>query len=193
LRQASAALGALALGLAGAGCSNGDDSHAVEFVQRPDSRLIKVQSVGLAALGPINPHAASADDVVAAFGDPPVIDETPGRCLRRWPRLGLTIVFSEPDGDQCGGDARVGLIRVSGRAAADAGWRTAEGIRPQMPAAAMRRIYPEPRRLPGGALALVEPPAEVGGGPVLVVAVERGRVAALAFPIREAEEGGRPG
>jgi hypothetical protein len=188
------ALGVLALGVVGAGCSNGDDSNAVDFVQRPDSRLIKVQSVGLAAFGPINPHSASADDVAAAFGDPPVVSGTSGRCRRRWPGLGLTIASFGPGGaDACGGAARIALIRVSGRAAAEAGWRTAEGIRPGMPVVAMRRIYPDPRRLPGGALALVEPPAEVGGGPVLVVAVDRGRVADLAFPIRERGDGARQG
>jgi hypothetical protein len=193
LRRA-AALAALAVAFTGSGCSNRDDSGAVDFVQRPDSRLIKVQSVGLAAFGPINPHAASVDDVVAAFGDPPVVAETPGGCLRRWPGLGLTIVFPEPDGgDACGGDAPIALIRVSGPHAAEAGWRTAEGIRPEMPVAAMRRIYPDPRRLPGGALALVEPPAEIGGGPVLVAAVDRGRVADLTFPIRERGDGGPPG
>jgi hypothetical protein len=192
-RRAAATLGLLALGLAGAGCSNGDQD-AVEFVQQPESRLIKVQSVGLAAFGPINPRAASVEDVVAAFGDPPVVDERPGRCRRRWPRLGLTIVFWNPrGGDPCEGDARVALIRVGGRAASDADWRTAEGIRPEMRVGAMRRIYPDPRPLSGGALALVDPPAEVGGGPVLVVAVDRGRVADLAFPIREREHAGRPG
>jgi hypothetical protein len=169
------------------GCGADDGADAgVDFVQRADSRLVKVQSVGLAAFGPINPHTSGLTQAVAAFGEPASADMRGAACVARWPQTGLTIVFEAREGeDPCGAEARAERIVLAGRAAARAGWRTAEGIRPEMPVAAVHRIYPESHRRGARALVLVEPPAGMGAGkrPVLSVTTARGRVSRLVFPI----------
>ena len=76
-----------------AGCT-GDTESATEpsaFIQRPDSRLIKVQSVGLAAFGPINPHTANVSLVREAFGEPSSETVSGDGCRRQWASLGLEI------------------------------------------------------------------------------------------------------
>jgi hypothetical protein len=173
------------------GCSgNGGDGDEVNFVQREGSRLVKVQSVGLAAFGPINPHTALSQHAEAAFGDPASIARQAGRCRYAWPALGLEIDFADPGGDDpCGGEARIEIIRVTGAAGAKAGWRTAEGIRPGMSVAAARRIYPEATLEPSGRLVLVERLAASGSpapGPVLIATTARGRIRGLVFPIAAA-------
>jgi hypothetical protein len=168
------------------GCSGDEaDEDEVDFVQREGSRLVKVQTVGLAAFGPINPHTASLSDAVAAFGDPASTGRQGESCRRRWPGLGLTIGFGVAGGeDPCGESAGIERMRVAGRVAAEAGWRTAEGIRPGMSVAAARRIYPEARR-DGKRLILVRIP---GGDPgehitLLSITTDAGRVDAMTFPI----------
>jgi hypothetical protein len=152
-------------------------------VQREGSRLVKVQTVGLAAFGPINPHTATPSDAAAAFGEPSSAERHGDHCTRRWPDLGLTIEFGATDGDQtCGSDAGIETIRVAGRAAVDAGWRTAEGIRPGMRVAAARRIYPEARR-GGGRLILVRGGSDGETVTVLAVRTAGGRVREMSFPI----------
>ncbi len=169
------------------GCSDDADEPATDFVQKPDSRLVKVQSVGLAAFGPINPHTAIPADAVAAFGEPSSIDRHGELCARRWPDIGLTIDFAAPGGgDPCGAAAGIEPLRLARPAAAEADWRTAEGIRPGMSVAKARRIYPEAHRgRSGDWLVLVEPPAPTGSQarPVLAVTTANGRVDALIFPI----------
>jgi hypothetical protein len=165
-----------------------DDAHA-GFVQRPGSRLVKVQSVGLAAFGPINPTTAGPSDTTAAFGEPSTAKQSGARCSRRWRDLGLTIDFAAAGGeDPCGSEAVIEAIRVAGPAAVQAGWRTAEGIRPGMRVAAARRRYPDARRTGSGRLVLVEGPQDGDSGEIVtVLAVETaaGRVTALTFPIAE--------
>jgi hypothetical protein len=164
------------------GCSGGEGG-AVEFVQLEDSRLVKVQSVGLAAFGPINPHTAVPEHAEAAFGDPPSIARQAGLCRYAWPALGLEIDFADPGGDDpCGGEARIETIRVVGAAGAKAGWRTAEGIRPGMSLAAARRIYPEAGARRSGMLTLVES-RDRDRPPVLTVTTAGRRVEAMVFPI----------
>jgi hypothetical protein len=171
-----------------AGCSDGQgDTDEVDFIQRARSRLIKVQTVGLAAFGPINPHSAIPSHATAAFGEPASTRLRGGRCLRRWPDLGLTIEFAVPGGeDACGESARIQRIRLAGPAAAEAGWRTAEGIRPGMPLAAARRIYPEARRA-GKRLILVRGPAGDSGERVTVLKARSaaGEVTGMTLPIRK--------
>jgi hypothetical protein len=154
-------------------------------VQRASSRLIKVQSVGLAAFGAVNPNTATASQAIDVFGEPASIAPGAGGCRGRWPDLGLTIDFGAgDDSDPCGGGARPTELQVAGPVGAAAGWRTAEGIRPLQPLASVRRIYPEAGRVRSGRLVLVRPPSgEAPGVPVLVVRVARGRVDALVFPI----------
>ena len=145
-----------------------------------------MQSVGLAAFGPINPHTAVPSDAVAAFGEPSSVDRQGELCVDRWPDVGLTIDFSAAgDEDPCGADASIERIRVAGPAAADAGWRTAEGVRPGMSVAAVHRIYPEGYRGRAGTLVLVGAPEASGSDarPVLVVTTAHGQVDALIFPI----------
>jgi hypothetical protein len=144
-----------------------------------------VQSVGLAAFGPINPHTATVADAVAAFGEPDSIVAHAGRCERRWAAIGLAIEFADGAGDPCGASGEIEELRLAGAPAARAGWRTAEGIRPGMSLAAARRIYPEARRTRHGALVLVAPPPQDGptGRPVLTASTANGRVDALIFPI----------
>jgi hypothetical protein len=170
------------------GCGD-DDPDAVSFVQLPDSRLIKVQSVGLAAFGRINPHTADAELTAEAFGDPTAAAPAGELCRMRWPELGLRIDFAaaEPGGDPCGAGAGIARLVVAGRAAANAHWRTAEGIRPLQPIAAVRRIYPEAGDLGAGRHVLVEPPEGTPDvTPVLVVTIADGRVEAMEFPIETA-------
>jgi hypothetical protein len=158
----------------------------VRFVQREGSRLVKVQTVGLAAFGPINPHTAVPAHAAAAFGEPSSVDLDQDLCRQRWPELGLAIWFATPDGgDPCAAEAGIETIRLRGEAAAEAGWRTAEGIRPGMSVAAARRIYPEAEREQSGMLVLVELLEEIesGGDPVLAVTTARGKVKTLTFPI----------
>jgi len=141
----------------GSSCAgeDADDDTGADFVQRPGSRLVKVQSVGLAAFGPINPHTAARSDATAAFGEPSAVERAGARCRRRWPDLGLAIEFAAVGGeDPCGSGAGIEAIRVAGSAAVQAGWRTAEGIRPGMRVAGARRIYPEASRS-GNELTLV--------------------------------------
>jgi hypothetical protein len=156
-------------------------------VQREDSRLVKVQTVGLAAFGPINPHTAIPSHTATAFGEPSSIDRHGDLCGHRWPGLGLAIDFAAPSGgDPCGTEARIERIRVQGEPAARAGWRTAEGIRPGMSVAAARRIYPEGRRA-GGRLMLVRGPASDPGERVTVLEARTaaGEVTGMTFPIAE--------
>jgi hypothetical protein len=154
-------------------------------VQREGSRLVKVQTVGLAAFGPINPHTATPSHAAAAFGEPASAERHGDRCTRRWPDLGLTIEFGATGDDgPCGSDARIEAIQVAGRAAEEAGWRTAEGSRPGMPVSAARRIYPEARR-GGDGLILVEGPDDGETVTVLAVTATRGAVRAMRFPIGE--------
>jgi hypothetical protein len=171
-----------------AGCSGNGSDEQVDFVQRPDSRLVKVQTVGLAAFGPIIPHSASAADAAAAFGEPSAVGRRGAACERRWNDLGLTIEFAAAGGeDACGEDAGIEAIRLHGIGAEEAGWRTAEGIRPGMAVSAARRIYPEARRS-GGRLILVRGPAGCGSGVSVTVLSARtagGRLAELTFPIGE--------
>jgi hypothetical protein len=165
------------------GCSGGGDGDEVNFVQREGSRLVKVQSVGLAAFGPINPHTAVPEHAEAAFGDPASIARQAGLCRYAWPGLGLEIDFADPGGaDPCGSVARIEIIRVVGAAGAKAGWRTAEGIRPGMSVAAARRIYPEAGARRSGMLTLVES-LERDRPPVLTVTTAGRRVEAMVFPI----------
>jgi hypothetical protein len=181
------AIAPLLVGLALIGCSDDDRGEAtVEFVQLEDSRLVKVQTVGLAAFGPINPHTAIPAHAAAAFGEPSSVARRGELCRRRWPDLGLTMGFGTSGGDDpCGSDAGIEAIRVAGRSAVDAGWRTAEGIRPGMPVAAARRRYPDARRA-GGELVLVEGPEAADSQEIVtVLAVETaaGTVTAMTFPI----------
>ncbi|MGH2992299.1 MAG: hypothetical protein ACRDL1_02040 [Solirubrobacterales bacterium] len=181
---------ALLAGVLLLGCSEGPgDEDAARFVQREDSRLVKVQTVGLAAFGPINPHTAIPSHAAAAFGEPSSVDRHRRLCRHHWPALGLTIEFAAPsERDPCGTEARIEGIRVEGPAAVEAGWRTAEGIRPGMPVSAARRRYPDARRA-GGGLILVEGPAEDESGEivtVLSVTSKGARVEAMTFPIRAA-------
>jgi hypothetical protein len=166
------------------GCSGDDSADAPDFVQLPDSRLIKVQSVGLAAFGPINPHTATASLAAEAFGEPTSVASRGDTCRQAWARLGLEIEFAARDGaDPCGADGRIERLVVSGRAAANAGWRTAEGIRPLQSLAAVRRIYPEAGRIRSGRLVLVKAPGSGGGAAVLVATIAEGRVESLVIPI----------
>lgn len=182
------AVAALCLALALAGCGGGSADDEVEFVQLPDSRLIKVQSVGLAAFGPIVPYTATASDAAAAFGESAAPAPDGAVCTRRWPELGLTIEFAaRGGGDPCADDARIEEARVGGPEAERTRWKTAEGIRPGMGLAAARRIYPDARRR-DGALVLVDLLAELrpeGTGPVSVLEVTTagGRVDEMVFPI----------
>jgi hypothetical protein len=175
---------AVIAGLAACGCSD-DDENGPPFVQLPDSRLIKVQSVGLAAFGPINPHTATASVTTEAFGEPSSVVPHGAACSTSWSALGLEIDFGATrDADPCADDAQVERLVVAGRAAAEAGWRTAEGIRPRQPVAAVRRIYPGAGMIRPGRNVLVRPPASgPDGPPVLVVTVADGRVEAMEFPI----------
>jgi hypothetical protein len=179
------AVAALLVGLALIGCSNDDGSEpAVDFVQLEGSRLVKVQTVGLAAFGPINPHTAIPAHAVAAFGEPSSVDRRGELCRRSWSDLGLTIDFAGPP-DPCGPEGRVKTIRLRGPRAVEAGWRTAEGIRPGMPVSAALRRYPDARRA-GGELILVEGPAGYDSGAlatVLSVTSNGRRVEAMTFPI----------
>ena len=172
----------------GSSCAGegGDDIHA-DFIQRAGSRLAKVQTVGLAAFGPINPHTAWPSNVTAAFGEPSSAERTGARCARRWRDLGLTIEFAaRGGGDPCGSEAVIADIEVAGPVAAEAGWRTAEGIRPGMRVSAARRRYPDAQRA-GGELILVEGPENGDSGAivtVLAVTTGAGRVTGMTFPIR---------
>jgi hypothetical protein len=189
LVRCALAVGLTSAAIAGFGCS-GDgapDDHGADFIQRPGSRLAKVQTVGLAAFGPINPHTAGTTDAIAAFGDPSSARRSGARCSRRWHDLGLRIEFAAEGGeDPCGSKAGIEAIRVGGPAAADAGWRTAEGIRPGMRVAAARRIYPEARR-DGKRLILVRGPAGDSGERVTVLEARTaaGEVFGMTFPIRK--------
>jgi hypothetical protein len=168
--------------IAAPGCSDGS-GDGVQFVQREGSRLVKVQSVGLAAFGPINPHTAVPEHAEAAFGDPPSIARQAGLCRYAWPGLGLEIDFADPGGsDPCGGEARIETIRVAGPAGARAGWHTAEGIRPGMSLAAARRIYPEAGARRSGMLTLVES-LDRDRPPVLTVTTAGRQVEGMVFPI----------
>ena len=132
--------------------------------------------MGLAAFGPINPHTATRSDAVAAFGEPASTSRHGESCRRRWPDLGLTIEFGARGGeDPCGESAGIERIRLAGRAAAEARWRTAEGIRPGMSLAAARRIYPEARRAEKR-LILVRGPAGDSEERVTVLERERRQV-----------------
>lgn len=149
---------------------------------------MKVQTVGLAAFGPINPHTATAAEATAAFGEPSAAAAEDGAfCTRRWAELGLTIEFATETGDDpCADDARILEARVGGRAAQGQGWRTAEGIRPGMPVGAARRFYPQARRNRDRELVLVPLLRErrsEGAGPVLAVTTASGRVEEMVFPI----------
>jgi hypothetical protein len=182
-----AAVAPLLVGLALIGCSDDDGGEpAIDFVQLEGSRLVKVQTVGLAAFGPINPHTAIPAHAVAAFGEPSSVDRRGEVCRRSWSDLGLTIDFAGPP-DPCGPEGRVEEIRLRGPRAVEAGWRTAEGIRPGMPVSAALRRYPDARRA-GGELILVEGPATAGSREIVtVLAVETaaGTVTGMTFPIAE--------
>jgi hypothetical protein len=146
-----------------------------------------VQTVGLAAFGPINPHTATASDAATAFGEPASTSQHGASCRRRWHGLGLTIEFGARGGeDPCGESAGIERIRLAGSAAAEAGWQTAEGIRPGMSSAAARRIYPEARRA-GKRLILVRGPAGDSGEGVTVLKARTaaGEVTGMTFPIRK--------
>jgi hypothetical protein len=96
------------------------------------------------------------------------------------------IDFAGPP-DPCGPEGRVEEIRLRGPRAVEAGWRTAEGIRPGMPVSAALRRYPDARRA-GGELILVEGPATAGSREIVtVLAVETaaGTVTGMTFPIAE--------
>jgi hypothetical protein len=181
------AVAPLLVGLALIGCSDDDGGEpAIDFVQLEGSRLVKVQTVGLAAFGPINPHTAIPAHAVAAFGEPSSVDRRGEVCRRSWSDLGLTIDFAGPP-DPCGPEGRVEEIRLRGPRAVEAGWRTAEGIRPGMPVSAALRRYPDARRA-GGELILVEGPATAGSREIVtVLAVETaaGTVTGMTFPIAE--------
>jgi hypothetical protein len=147
---------------------------------------VKVQRVGLAALGPINPHTSGLPQFTAAFGEPASVDSRGADCLAHWPNEGLQVAFRAREGeDPCGADARVERIVLAGPEAARERWRTAEGIRPGMPVAAVNRIYPEGRRRAPRTLVLVEPPRGSGAGTrtVLSVTTSHGRVAEVVFPV----------
>jgi hypothetical protein len=180
-------IAALLAGLLLIGCSDDDGGEpAIDFVQLEGSRLVKVQTVGLAAFGPINPHTAIPAHAVAAFGEPSSVDRRGEVCRRSWSDLGLTIDFAGPP-DPCGPEGRVEEIRLRGPRAVEAGWRTAEGIRPGMPVSAALRRYPDARRA-GGELILVEGPATAGSREIVtVLAVETaaGTVTGMTFPIAE--------
>jgi hypothetical protein len=167
-----------------AGCGENGVDEGVRFVQLPESRLIKVQSVGLAAFGRINPHTATASLTTEAFGEPTSVTGRDESCLRTWSDLGLTVAFAADDRNPCAEEARIERLVVSGRAAAEAGWRTAEGIRPLQPAAAVGRIYPEAGPPRSGRHVLVKAPrGSPNDPPVLVVRIVDGRVDTMAFPI----------
>ena len=168
-----------------AGCSDTDSRpERSAFIQRPDSRLIKVQSVGLAAFGPINPHTATVPQVLEAFGEPSSETVAGEECRRGWPSLGLEIKFEGGDGgDACAEEGRIARLTVTGQPAASEEWRTAEGIRPLQEVRAVERIYPEVGAIDPGTVTLVEPPSGLPGPPVLKVKVARGQVQALMFPI----------
>jgi hypothetical protein len=167
-----------------AGCSDTDERpERSGFVQRPDSRLIKVQSVGLAAFGPINPHTATVPQVREAFGEPSSEAAAGDECRRRWASLGLEIRF-EADGEgACAGEGRILSMALTGAPAARAGWNTAEGIRPLQPVDAVERIYPEVGPIGAGAVALVTRPSEFPGPPVLLATIAEGKVETMLFPI----------
>jgi hypothetical protein len=171
-------------GAVASGCA-GEGGDTVDFVQLPDSRLIKVQSVGLAAFGRINPNTATASLATQAFGEPSAVEPRSDACRRIWSDLGLKVDFALPaDADPCAGEALIERLVVAGRAAAKAGWRTAEGIRPLQTVATVRRIYPEAGRVRSRRLVLVKPPGGGGGdAPVLVVTIADGRVDAMVFPV----------
>ncbi len=168
-----------------AGCSDAEpDAEPPAFVQLPDSRLIKVQSVGLAAFGPINPHTATVALVREAFGEESAERANGAECRRRWATLGLEIAFVAGDGgDACADDARIESLTVAGTAAATAGWQTAEGIRPLQSVKAVERIYPDVGEIGSGTVALVRPPRELPGPPVLVITVAEGEVQSMKFPL----------
>ena len=146
--------------------------------------------MGLAALGPINPHTATGSDAVAAFGGRSSVDRRGGQCARSWPDLGLRIAFATPKGaDPCSGDARIGCAQLAGPAAVRAGWRTAEGIRVGMPVRAARRAHPGARPGGPGSLMLVEGPeadGSAGNRPVVLATVGGGTVTTVTFPIQSA-------
>lgn len=168
-----------------AGCSDTDtrELQRSAFVQRPDSRLIKVQGVGLAAFGPINPHTATVPEVRKAFGEPTSETARGGECRRRWASLGLEIRFEAGPEDACADQGRIVWLAVTGAPAARAGWNTAEGIRPLQPVDAVERIYPEVGAVRPGTVALVIRPSELPGPPVLVAKVAGGEVRRMVFPI----------
>jgi hypothetical protein len=168
-----------------AGCSETHPKpEPSAFVQRPDSRLIRVQSVGLAGFGPINPHRASVEQVREAFGEESSERSEGSQCRRRWASLGLEIRFGAGEGeDACGDDARIEWLAVAGKPAVRAGWGTAEGIRPLQRVAVVERIYPEVGEVRPGTVALVTRPSEFPGPPVLKVTIAEGRVQAMRFPL----------
>jgi hypothetical protein len=176
---------ALLAGAVTAGCFGGTERSGPQpFIQRPDSRLIKVQSVGLAAFGPVNPHTAPPSLLEDAFGEPSEVRAAHETCRRRWDSLGLEIRFeSGGPGYPCDDEGRITSIVLAGEAAAGEGWRTAEGIRPLQRVDAVERIYPEVGAIRAGTVALVEPPSEVPGPPVLVVEIARGKVRTMTFPL----------
>lgn len=176
---------ALALVVAAmAGCSDTDERpERSAFVQRADSRLIKVQSVGLAAFGPINPHTATVPEVRDAFGEPTSETAAGDECRRSWASLGLEIRFEADGEDACADDGRIVGAAVTGAPAARAGWNTAEGIRPLQPVEAVERIYPEVEPIGAGTVALVTRPSELPGPPVLLAKIAEGKVQSMLFPI----------
>ncbi len=167
-----------------AGCSDADDGPPRSaFVQQPDSRLIKVQSVGRAAFGPINPHTVTVPQLRQAFGEPSSETASGDGCRRHWASLGLEIRFDADGEDACDDEGRIVWMAVTGTPAAKAGWNTAEGIRPLQPVAAIERIYPEVGAIGPGTVALVTRSSEFPGPPVLLAKVAEGEVQSMIFPI----------
>jgi hypothetical protein len=167
-----------------AGCADAEP-ELPGFVQRPDSRLIKVQSVGLAAFGPINPHTATVSQVREAFGEPSSEIAGGAQCRRRWGSLGLEIRFEGGEGGSaCTDGGRITWLAVTGERAASEDWRTAEGIRPLQSEQAVERIYPHVGEISPGVVVLVRPPEGLPGPRVLEVRMMGGKVRRMMFPVK---------
>ncbi len=166
------------------------------FAYRSDSditvaRSIRADSSGVHTLGPLDPQTASLLDAEKLWGTPSSIYPDGTSCSVTWLDLGVSIVFANfGAGDSCGPGGRIGTFHLLGSLAAEAGWHTTDGARPDMTVVELKTVYPAAFSAEGQ-LVLIQGPNIVGPGglyAVLATRIDAGHSSDMTFSVVAAGE-----
>lgn len=137
----------------------------------PPERLISIEAGQITRIGLLAPFETTPSQAIAAFGTPTsIVNHPSSSCHYHWDDIGLAIVFANfGGGNPCGEDGRIGSFELTGSAAEQAGWHTAEGARVGTTATALERLYPGAERS-GTEMTLVETPSPYGSDGTIAIA-----------------------